>query len=323
MFVCNLVERRMISFIARRIGAVVPVMAFVSLIVFLLLRLSPGDPALVIAGENANEETLARIRALLGLDKPLLVQFGIWVGNLLRGDLGQSIFSNMPVAQLIAQRVEPTLSLAITTICFAVIVAIPLGTIAGATAGSWLDRTVMAVSVMGFSIPAFVLGYCLIYLFSLKLGVFPVQGFKSIRTGIVPFLSSIALPTLTLGLAYLVLIARITRASVLEIMGEDFIRTARAKGVAERLVVTRHALRNAAIPILTVIGIGIGLLISGVVVIETVFNIPGIGRLVVDAILKRDYPVIQGAILVFSAAYVLVNLAIDIGYAFLDPRVRY
>lgn len=313
----------MLSFILKRVLSLIPVIAVVSIVVFLLLRLSPGDPAVVIAGDNADAAAIERIRQTLGLDRPLVTQFFIWAGNLLRGDLGMSIFSNLPVTQLIAQRMEPTLSLAITTLAFSLLIAIPLGTIAGATAGSWLDRSLMLISVLGFSVPAFVLGYCLIYVFSLQLKLLPVQGFTSIRTGLLPFLSNIALPTMTLGLAYLVLIARITRASVLEMMGEDFIRTARAKGVKERLVVTRHALRNSAIPILTVIGIGIALLISGVVVIETVFNIPGIGRLVVDAILKRDYPVIQGVILLFSGVYVLINLAIDIGYAFLDPRVRY
>ncbi len=313
----------MLGFVLKRLVGLIPVIAVVSIVVFLLLRLSPGDPAVVIAGDNADAATIERIRASLGLDQPLINQFFIWIGSLLRGDMGMSIFSNIPVTQLIFQRIEPTASLALTTLIFSLLIAIPLGTIAGATAGSWLDRSLMLVSVLGFSIPAFVLGYCLIYIFSLQLKLLPVQGFVSIRQGIGPFISSIALPTMTLGLAYLVLIARITRASVLEMMGEDFIRTARAKGVKERLVVTRHALRNSAIPILTVIGIGVALLISGVVVIETVFNIPGVGRLVVDAILKRDYPVIQGVILMFSAVYVLVNLAIDIGYAFLDPRVRY
>ena len=313
----------MLAFIAKRMLAVIPVMAVVSIVVFLLLRLSPGDPALVIAGENADAEAVQRIRVALGLDQPLLTQFLVWLRTMLSGDLGTSIYTNLPVADLILQRVEPTLSLALATMIFAILVAVPLGTVAGATAGSWLDRTLMVVSVVGFSVPAFVLGYCMIYVFSLKLGWAPVQGFTSISKGFLPFLRTIALPTVTLGLAYMVLIARITRASVLEMMGEDFIRTARAKGVVERLVVTHHALRNAAIPILTVIGIGVALLISGVVVIETVFNIPGVGRLVVDAILKRDYPVIQGVILLFSAVYVLINLTIDIGYALLDPRVRY
>ncbi|MFS8045888.1 ABC transporter permease [Rhizobium sp. BR 314] len=313
----------MLAFVIKRMLGLVPVILVVSIVVFLLLRLSPGDPAVVIAGDNADAATIERIRATLGLNQPLTSQFIIWAGSLLHGDLGVSVFSNIPVTQLILQRLEPTASLALTTLIFSIVVAIPLGTIAGATAGSWLDRTLMLVSVLGFSIPVFVLGYCLIYVFSLQLHLLPVQGFSSIRNGILPFLSSIALPTMTLGLAYLVLIARITRASVLEMMGEDFIRTARAKGVKERIVVTRHALRNSAIPILTVIGIGVALLISGVVVIETVFNIPGVGRLVVDAILKRDYPVIQGVILMFSGVYVLINLIIDIAYAFLDPRVRY
>lgn len=313
----------MLTFMAKRILAVIPVMAVVSVAVFLLLRLSPGDPALVIAGENADAAAVERVRAALGLDQPLPIQFLIWIKDILSGDLGTSVFSNMPVTELIRQRMEPTLSLAVTTMAFAVLVAVPLGTIAGATAGSWLDRVLMIVSVIGFSMPGFVLGYCFIYLFSLQLGWVPVQGFVSISEGLLPFLRTIALPTLTLGLAYMALIARITRASVLEMIGEDFIRTARAKGLAERLVVTRHALRNAAIPILTVIGIGVALLIGGVVITETVFNIPGIGRLVVDAILKRDYPVIQGVILLFSGIYVLINLAIDIGYALLDPRVRY
>jgi peptide/nickel transport system permease protein len=313
----------MLAFIAKRVLSLIPVIVVVAIVVFLLLRLSPGDPAVVIAGDNADAAAIERIRTSLGLDQPLVTQFFIWAGSLLQGDLGISIFSKIPVTDLILQRLEPTVSLALTTLFFSVLIAVPLGTIAGATAGSWLDRSLMLVSVLGFSIPAFVLGYCLIYVFSLQLRILPVQGFSSIRQGIVPFLSTIALPTMTMGLAYLVLIARITRASVLEMMGEDFIRTARAKGVKERLVVTRHALRNSAIPILTVIGIGVALLISGVVVIETVFNIPGVGRLVVDAILKRDYPVIQGIILMFSGIYVLINLAIDIGYAFLDPRVRY
>ncbi|MET0528314.1 MAG: ABC transporter permease [Microvirga sp.] len=309
--------------ITTRILAALPVMAVVSIVVFLLLRLSPGDPALVIAGDSATTADVERIREALGLNRPLHHQFFIWLGNLLRGDLGTSIFSNRPVAELIAQRLEPSLSLTLTTMVFAVAIAIPLGALAGASAGSWLDRGLMAASVVGFSVPHFVLGYCLIYVFSLQLGLFPVQGFTSIREGLLPFLRSIALPTITLGLGYMVLIARITRASVLEVMHEDFVRTARAKGVPESLVIARHALRNAIIPILTVIGVGVAALVGGVIVIETVYNIPGIGRLVFDAIVKRDYPVIQGVTIVLSATYVLVNLIIDIAYAFLDPRIRY
>lgn len=312
----------MYSMIAKRVLATIPVMAVVSVAVFLMLRLSPGDPALIIAGEDANAESIERVRIALGLNRSLLEQFWIWAGDLLQGDLGTSIFTRIPVAELIAQRVEPTLSLTVVTIVLSVVVAVPLGTIAGATAGSWLDRTVMSVSVLGFSLPLFVLGYCLIFLFSLQLDVLPVQGFISISEGLWPFLGHMLLPATTLGLSYAVLIARITRANVLETMGEDYIRTARAKGVKERIVVTRHALRNSSIPVLTVIGLGLANLISGVVIVETVFNVPGIGRLVVDAILKRDYPVIQGVILVLSGVYVLVNLTIDLCYFLLDPRVR-
>ena len=313
----------MVTFIAKRLLAMIPVMVVVALVVFLILHLTPGDPAGVIAGDDGTPEDIARIRAALGLDRALHVQLGLWFWNLLQGDLGISVFSNFPVTELIAQRVEPTLSLALTTIAFAVLVAVPLGTLAAWRSGMLIDRAVMLVAVLGFSVPSFVLGYCLIYVFSLKLGLLPVQGFVSIREGFWPFLRTILLPTLMLGTVYMVLIARITRASVLEVLEEDYIRTARAKGVSEGLVLMRHALRNAAVPIVTVIGFGVALLISGVVITESVFNIPGIGRLTVDAILKRDYPVIQGIILLVSGIYVLINTAIDILYAYLDPRIRY
>lgn len=313
----------MYRIVAKRVLSVIPVMVIVAAVVFLILRLSPGDPAVVIAGDTASAETIEQIRSALGLDRPILEQFWIWIINLASGDLGTSIFSKLPVTDLILQRVEPTVSLALTTIVFAVVVAVPLGTLAGANAGSRFDRFIMTASVVGFSVPAFVLAYCLVYVFSLQLGWFPVQGFTSITQGFVPFVRSITLPTVTLGLVFVVLIARITRASVLEALAEDHIKTARAKGIAESLVVLRHALRNAAIPILTVIGIGVALLVGGVVIVETVFNIPGIGRLVVDAVLKRDYPVIQGVILVLSGVYVAVNLVLDIAYIMLDPRIRY
>jgi peptide/nickel transport system permease protein len=313
----------MFAFIVQRILATIPVMGVVALVVFLILRLSPGDPATVIAGDYATPEAVARIRGHLGLDQPIHVQFLTWLWQLLRGDLGISIFSNLPVSQLIAQRVEPTLMLALTTLVFAVAVAVPLGVLAAWKAGSWIDRAVMVFAVLGFSIPVFVLAYVLIYLLSLKAGVFPVQGYVSPREGLLPFLHAIALPTVTLSAIFIALIARITRASVLEVLDEDYIRTARAKGLPERRVLMRHALRNAAIPIVTVIGLGVALLIGGVVVTESVYNIPGMGRLVVDAILKRDYPIIQGLILTFSFVYILVNLLIDIAYTALDPRIRY
>ena len=313
----------MLTFIIRRLAATIPVMGIVALFVFLLLHLSPGDPATIIAGDYASPADIARIRAQLGLDRPLHIQFTTWLMQLSRGDLGVSIFSNLPVSQLILQRVEPTLSLALTTLIFAIVVAIPLGILAAWKAGSWVDRTVMAFSVLGFSTPVFVLGYALIYIFALKLGLFPVQGFVSITDGIIPFLHRLVLPSITLSVIFIALFARITRASILEILNEDYIRTAKSKGLGERSILARHALPNAAVPIVTVIGIGFALLIGGVVVTESVYNIPGLGRLTVDAVLRRDYPVIQGIILVFSGLYVLINLIIDLLYVALDPRIRF
>lgn len=313
----------MLTFIIRRLAATIPVMGIVALFVFLLLHLSPGDPATIIAGDYASPADIARIRAQLGLDQPLHIQFTTWLMQLSRGDLGVSIFSNLPVSQLILQRVEPTLSLALTTLIFAIVVAIPLGILAAWKAGSWVDRTVMAFSVLGFSTPVFVLGYALIYIFALQLGLFPVQGFVSITDGIIPFLHRLVLPSITLSVIFIALFARITRASILEILNEDYIRTAKSKGLGERSILARHALPNAAVPIVTVIGIGFALLIGGVVVTESVYNIPGLGRLTVDAVLRRDYPVIQGIILVFSGLYVLVNLIIDLLYVALDPRIRF
>jgi peptide/nickel transport system permease protein len=302
----------------------IPVMVIVALFVFLMLRLSPGDPAAVIAGDYATAEDVQRIREQLGLSEPIVVQFTRWLGQLAQGDLGTSIFSNKPVSQLIAQRIEPTMFLALTTIIFSVLVAVPLGTIAAYRAGSWIDRVVMLFSVGGFSVPVFVLGYVLIYVLSLKLRWLPVQGYKSPFTeGIGPFFAHITLPTLTLSVIFIALIARMTRASVIEVLEEDYVRTARAKGQSELKVLMRHALRNAAVPIITVIGIGIALLIGGVVVTESVYNIPGLGRLVLDAVLARDYPIIQGLILFFSFIYIVLNLLIDLSYSLLDPRIRY
>lgn len=313
----------MLRLISSRLVAAIPVMGVVAIFVFLLLRLSPGDPAAILAGDAATPEMIAAIRADLGLDRPIWEQFITWVGQLLQGDLGRSVLSKQPVAMMIGQRIEPTISLALTTLAFAVIVAVPIGIVAAWKQGGWIDRGIMALSVVGFSIPVFVLGYILIYFFSMKLDLFPVQGFASLSEGLLPFLERIALPTLTLSFIYIALFARITRAAMLEVLGEDYIRTAHAKGLNESTVLVRHALRNAAVPIVSVIGIGFALLIGGVVITETVFNIPGVGRLVVEAVLARDYPIIQGVILLFSGVYVLINLAIDIAYVLLDPRIRY
>jgi peptide/nickel transport system permease protein len=310
-------------FLAGRILATIPVMGVVATIVFLLLRLAPGDPAAILAGDVASPEQIAAIRTRLGLDQPILVQFVEWIGRLLSGDLGTSIISNQPVTRLIGERLEPTLALAATTIVFAVIVAVPLGVISAWRHGTWIDRGVMALSVLGFSVPVFVLGYLWIFGVAMQLQWLPVQGYVSFRQGLWPFFERLILPTLTLSVIYIALIARITRASMLEVLGEDYIRTAHAKGVGERAVLTRHALRNAAVPIVSVIGLGIALLISGVVITESVFNLPGLGRLTVDAVLARDYPVIQGVILLFSAIYILINLAVDLSYTIFDPRIRY
>ncbi len=313
----------MFAYIIRRLLATIPVMGVVAIFVFSLLYIAPGDPAAVIAGDLATAEDIARIHQKLGLDEPFFLRFGHWLWGVLHGDLGISIFTNLPVTQLIAQRLEPTIALTLTTLIVTVIFAIPLGVIAAWKVGTWIDRGVMILAVLGFSLPSFVLAYLLILGFSVELDVLPVQGYVSIREGFVPFIEHLILPSIALGLIYGALIARITRASMLEVLSQDYIRTAQAKGLANNQVLVRHALKNASVPIATVIGIGVALLISGVIVTETVFAIPGIGRLTVDAILRRDYPIIQGVILLFSAAYVLVNLAVDISYTLLDPRVRY
>jgi len=311
------------AYIIRRLLATIPVAGVVAVFVFLLLHLGPGDPAAVVAGSYAMPKDVERIREKLGLNEPIHIQFGKWISHVAQGDLGDSIFSEMPVTTLIAQRIQPTLSLAAASILVAIILAVPLGVVAAWKAGTWIDYLVMIFAVLGFSVPVFVIGYVLMYGFSIRAHLFPVQGFVSIREGVLPFLRSITLPSLALGLIYAALIARITRASVLEILGEDYIRTAHAKGLQPRAVLLRHALKNASVPIVTIIGVGIGMLIGGVVVTESVFNIPFLGRLVVDSVLARDYPVIQGIILMFSGIYLLINLIVDISYTFLDPRIHY
>jgi peptide/nickel transport system permease protein len=313
----------MLAYAARRVLATVPVMLVVAFFVFSLLYLAPGDPAAIIAGDQASPADVERIRASLGLDRPFLIRFGEWLWQILHGDLGTSIFTNLPVSHMIAQRIEPTTSLMVLTIIFSIIVAIPLGVIAAWKHGSWIDRAVMVLAVFGFSTPVFVMGYLLAYVFALKLDWLPVQGFTSIAVGVVPFLRSLALPTIALGLIYVALLARITRATMLEVLSQDYVRTAKAKGVGQHTVLFVHALKNAAVPIVTVIGIGVALLIGGAVVTESVFAIPGLGRLTVDAILRRDYPVIQGVVLLFSFVYVLVNLGVDLLYTLFDPRIRY
>jgi peptide/nickel transport system permease protein len=313
----------MFGYVLRRIVATIPVMAVVALFVFSLLYIAPGDPAAIIAGDQATPADVARIRESLGLDRPFLVRFGEWLWQIMQGNLGISIFTNLPVLTMIAQRVEPTLSLMGVTLCLAVTVAVPLGVLAAWKAGTWIDRAVMAFAVFGFSVPVFVIAYLLSYVFALELEWLPVQGYTSLAEGVWPWLENLILPAIALGCVYIALIARITRAAMLEVLAQDYVRTARAKGLGQGGILFVHALKNAAVPIVTVIGIGVALLIGGAVVTETVFAIPGLGRLTVDAILRRDYPLIQGVVLLFSFAYVLVNLIIDLLYTLLDPRIRY
>ncbi|MCA3359315.1 MAG: ABC transporter permease [Roseomonas sp.] len=310
-------------YVTKRILATLPVMGVVAVIVFLLLRLSPGDPAAIIAGDDATSEDITKIREHLGLDRPLLTQFVRWIGQLATGDFGNSIYLERPVLGLILERVEPTLALSVTTIIFAVVLAVPIGVLAAWRAGTWIDQAIMALSVLAFSVPVFLIGYGLVIGFSLTLELLPVQGFVSLSEDPVAFFRHLVLPTVALGLVYTALIARITRATMLETLNEDFIRTARAKGLGEPRVLILHSLKNASVPIVTTIGTGIALLIGGVVVTESVFAVPGIGRLTIDAVMQRDYPVIQGVILVVAGVYVLVNLLIDLTYSLLDPRIRY
>jgi peptide/nickel transport system permease protein len=310
-------------YLMRRLLETIPVLIMVAVFVFVMLRITPADPAAILAGDNASSEQIEAVRAQLGLDKPMLTQFFIWSGNVLSGNFGESFFFKKSVASLIAERIEPTVSLAFFTILLAVFIAVPLGVIAAHKQGSLLDKLVMGFSVLGFSIPVFVIGYMLIYVFAIWLNWLPVQGYQRISDGIGGWAYRLILPSIALSVIYIALIARMTRASMLDILSEDYIRTARAKGQIEGKVLFKHALRNAAIPIVTVIGISIALLIGGVVVTETVFTIPGLGRLTVDAVLARDYPTIQAVILLFSFVYVLINLAIDLLYSILDPRIRY
>jgi peptide/nickel transport system permease protein len=313
----------MLFFLVRRVLSTLPVLVTVGLIVFMILRLTPGDPAAALVGDNGTSADIALVRANLGLDRPLPVQFLTWGGQIMQGNLGESYYMKQPVTRLIAQRIEPTLALSALTLVLTLVLAVPLGVIAAWRHGGWLDRMLMGFSVMGFSVPSFVVGYVLIWAVALHAKLLPVQGYAHLSDGFGPWLAHLILPAITLSIVYLALIARVTRAAVAEALTEDYIRTARAKGISELRVLIRHALANAAVPIVTVIGIGVGLLIGGVVVTETVYAIPGLGQLTVDAVLSRDFPLIQGITLFFSFAYVLINLLVDLSYLLLDPRIRY
>ena len=311
------------GYLLRRIFSTLPVLAIVAVFVFLMLRLTPSDPAAIIAGDYASTEQIEGIRERLGLNEPILKQFAIWITGVLQGDFGESFFYKKQVAELIAERLEPTLSLSLVTIFLVLLIAVPIGVIAAHNHGTWIDRFVMGFSVLGFSVPVFVVGYILIYVFAITLDWLPVQGYQRISEGVGGWLLRLILPAMTLSIVFIAFIARMTRTSVLEVLNEDYIRTARAKGQTEIKVLVRHALANAAVPILTIIGLTVAILIGGVVVTESVFTLPGLGLLTVDAVLARDYPTIQAVILLFSFAYVLINLLVDVAYTFLDPRIRY
>jgi peptide/nickel transport system permease protein len=313
----------MLTFLSKRLLATIPVMLVVAVFVFLLLRLTPGDPAAIIAGDNATNEQIEKIRATLGLSQPLYEQFFIFMKNMLTFNFGESFFFKKTVRELIADRIEPTLALSLVTLIISMLVAVPLGVIAAYKQGTWVDRVVMGFSVMGFSMPVFVIGYLLIYAFAIVNPIFPTQGYVRISNGFFPFLHHLILPALALSVIYIALIARMTRAAMLDVLSEDFVKTARAKGQSEIKVLVSHALKVAAVPIITVIGVGLATLIGGVVVTETVFSIPGLGRLTVDAVLARDFPTIQAVILLFSFVYVMINLIIDVIYVLVDPRINY
>ncbi|HXH82110.1 MAG TPA: ABC transporter permease [Candidatus Tectomicrobia bacterium] len=311
------------TYVARRLLALLPVVLVVATVAFVLIHLAPGDPASVIAGPDATAEDVQRIQKQLGLDAPLAVQLVRWYGRLLRGDLGDSIFLRKPVTEAILDRVEPTLLLTVFAIVIAIAIGVPAGVVAARHHNSATDQALMVVALLGISIPNFLLGLVFVLVFSVWLGWFPVAGYSPLEYGWARTLRSLVLPAFALGLVQSALIARIARSSMLDVLREQYITTGRSKGLGERALVYKHALKNAMIPTMTIIGISFAVLISGAVVVETVFNIPGLGRLVISAVLRRDYPVIQGVVLCIAGVYMLVNLAVDLSYVLFDPRVRY
>lgn len=312
----------MLKFVLKRALSALPVVGIVSAIVFLFLRLA-GDPVASLLGENATAQQVAEIRQAMGLDRPVAEQFLIWLAHIIRGDFGLSLVSREPVWRMVSERLESTLSLSMTTILFSIVVAVPLGLFAARHRGGWIDRIINLVCTAGFSMPTFVVGYLLVWLFAIRLPWLPAQGYAPLAQGVGPWLSHLVAPTVAMSTVFIVLIARITRAGAIEVLNQDYVRTARAMGASEMRVFHLFVLRNAAMPIVTIIGVGIGVVLTGVVVTETVFNLPGLGRLTIEAVLARDFPVIQCMIILFSLTYVLINLTVDIVYSLLDPRVRY
>jgi peptide/nickel transport system permease protein len=310
-------------YVIRRLIAVIPVMLVVATVSFVLIRLAPGDPASVIAGPYASADDIARMQRALGLDQPLPVQLVKWWGRLAQGDLGDSIFLRRPVVEAIRERLEPTLLLTAWSMLVAVLVGIPVGVISARHHNTVLDQSFMALALLGLSVPNFLLGLLMILCFGVWLGWLPVAGYAPLEMGLWPNLRSLIMPALALGLVQSALIARITRSSMLDVLREQYILSGRSKGLSERTVVYKHALKNAIIPTLTVIGITFALLVGGAVVIETVFNIPGLGRLIISAVLRRDYPVVQGVVLLIAVTYTAINLLVDLAYLAIDPRIRF
>lgn len=298
------------------------VLAIVAVMVFVLTRAASGDPISVLLGDQATAEDVARVQKQYGLDKPLPVQFGYWLGQVVRGNLGDSIFLQRPVTQALRERAEPTTLLALMAVAIAAAIGIPCGIVSAVFRGHWIDQVFTGIAMLGASIPSFWLGLVLIQIFAVSFGWFPVSGYGAPEAPLAERLHALVLPACVLGLLNSALIIRFTRASMLDVLGEDYVRTARSKGLSESTVVLKHALRNALVPIVTVVGLTVALMIGGAVVTETVFGLPGVGNLVVSAVLRRDYPVIQGALLVVAAIYVLINFSIDLLYAVVDPRVK-
>lgn len=311
------------SYILRRLLALIPVALVVATVSFILIHLAPGDPAAIIAGPDAPADDVARIRRTLGLEQPLHLQLARWYGRLLQGDLGQSIFLRKPVLEAIVDRAEPTVLLTLSAIVVATVIGVPAGVVSARHHNTATDQAFMVFALLGISIPNFLLGLLFVLVFGVWLAWFPVAGYAPLEDGWLATARSLVMPAFALGLVQSALIARIARSSMLDVLREQYVTTGRAKGLAERVVVYKHALRNALVPTVTVIGISFAVLISGAVVVETVFNIPGLGRLIVSAVLRRDYPVVQGVVLVIAGLYMLVNLLVDLSYLLIDPRVRY
>lgn len=313
----------MIAYLARRTMSLLSILLVVGVVVFFLIRLVPGDPTTALLGDNATLEQVDSLRTRLGLDRPIVEQFGAWFRALLKGDLGDSTYMRIPVVDAVAQRIEPTAMLALFATIVSVLLGVTLGVIAAVRHNTILDYGVMVIAMLGLSLPTFWLGLLMILFFAVTLQWLPAAGYVPLRESPLDALRYLAMPAVALGFNQAAIIARMTRASLLDTLGEDYVRTARSKGLPGRRVVVRHALRNALLPIVTVIGLSVATLAGGVVVTETVFNIPGAGRLVIDSVQRRDYPVIQGSVIMVALVYAVINLLIDLSYAFIDPRVRY